>query len=144
MSGEATGEYSGRSTVCQIMKSLGALWRWSLLVGLLSFVLVADTVSAATATTAIPSPDQTIDVPRVSELTCRFVDSGRRRPVAGQLVSVLRGGVYVATVRTDGNGFATWLTQAVYGPVRYTFTLRQTSQWQSSSGAVTLVVSSRH
>jgi hypothetical protein len=121
------------------MKSLGAPWRWSLLVGLLTFLLSADAAAAATATTAIPSPNQTINVGGVSELTCQFVDSRRRRPIRGELVNVLRGGVYVATVRTDGNGFATWLAQAIYGPLRYTFTLRQTSEWQSSKGAVTIV-----
>lgn len=139
MGGERICEYDVSAAVHHLMKSLGILWRWSLLVGLLTSVLVADPVAAATATTAIPSPGQTIDVAGVSELTCRFVDSRRRRPVTGQLVNVHRGGIYVATVRTDGNGFATWRSQAIYGPLRHTFTLRQTSQWLSSSGAVTLV-----
>jgi hypothetical protein len=114
------------------MKSILVVF-WSVLVA----VVTATSAQGQQATSARPAADVTADVGSVTEITCRFV-SGSGRPVVNELVNLLRNNVYIGTLRTDGNGFATFYADTLYGPVGYNFILRASNRWRTSSGKVTV------
>jgi hypothetical protein len=109
----------------------------SWLFALFAAIGLATDAAATTPTVASAATLVSADVLTPKTLSCRFT-SREGRPVANQRVEVRRDGWLLSTQLTDGNGFVAWTTHSGYGPALFTFTLRGSSRWASSTGRTTL------